>query len=350
MANSHQKGSTLVMTLALLMLLVAMASRATSRTLNDPTMIARHEQWMAHHGRIYTDENEKQLRFQIFKNNVAYIDAHNARSDQSYTLEVNKFADLTNDEFRASRNGYKKQPDSDSHVVSGLFRYANVSAVPDEVDWRKEGAVTPVKDQGDCGCCWAFSAVAAMEGINKLENGKLVSLSEQELVDCDIDGIDQGCEGGLMENAFQFIEKRKGLAAESVYPYTGEDGICNTKKAAIPAAKISGHEKVPANNEKALLQAVANQPVSIAIDASGYEFQFYSGGVFTGSCRTELDHAITAVGYGATMDGTKYWLMKNSWGASWGEKGYIRIKRDSLAKEGLCGIAMDPSYPVVSKA
>lgn len=151
MANSHQKGSTLVMTLALLMLLVAMASRATSRTLNDPTMIARHEQWMAHHGRIYTDENEKQLRFQIFKNNVAYIDAHNARSDQSYTLEVNKFADLTNDEFRASRNGYKKQPDSDSHVVSGLFRYANVSAVPDEVDWRKEGAVTPVKDQGDCG-------------------------------------------------------------------------------------------------------------------------------------------------------------------------------------------------------
>ncbi|KAI3495352.1 hypothetical protein L1887_37675 [Cichorium endivia] len=345
MTNSHKKGSVLAMTLALLMFLVAMVSQATSRTLNDQTMLIRHEQWMAHHGRVYTDEKEKQLRFQIFKNNVAFIEAHNGRPDQSYTLEVNEFADLTNDEFRASRNGYKRK--SDSHAASGLFRYANVSAVPNEVDWRKEGAVTPVKDQGNCGCCWAFSAVAAMEGINKLANGKLVSLSEQELVDCDIDGIDQGCEGGLMENAFQFIEKRKGLAAESVYPYTQEDGTCNTKKAAIPAAKISGHEKVPANNEKALLQAVAHQPVSIAIDASGYDFQLYSGGVFSGTCGTELDHAITAVGYGTTTDGTKYWLMKNSWGVSWGEKGYIRIKRDVLAKEGLCGIAMDASYPVV---
>ncbi|XP_071714968.1 senescence-specific cysteine protease SAG39-like [Rutidosis leptorrhynchoides] len=337
-----QKGLTL--TLIMAFVLVAMVFQATSRTLDDPIMLAKHEQWMTHHGRVYKDDKEKQARFQIFKNNVALVDAHNRRLDKGYKLEVNKFADLTNDEFCASHNGYRKR--LLTNEVLGSFRYANVSAVPDEVDWRKEGAVTAVKDQGDCGCCWAFSAVAAVEGLTKIKTGKLISLSEQELVDCDINGIDQGCEGGLMENAFEFIEKQNGLSAESVYPYSAEDGVCNTKKSAVPAATISGYEKIPANNEKALLQAVTKQPVSVAIDASGYDFQLYSGGVFSGTCGTQLDHAITAVGYGTTTDGTKFWLMKNSWGPSWGENGYIRIKRDVEAKEGLCGIAKDASYPI----
>ncbi|GKB47737.1 senescence-specific cysteine protease SAG39-like protein [Tanacetum coccineum] len=177
------------------------------------------------------------------------------------------------------------------------------------------------------------------------QNWKTSIVSEQELVDCDINAINQGCEGGLMENAFQFIQKQNGLSAESAYPYSAEDGVCNTKKAGVPAAKISGYEKVPVNNEKALLQAVTRQPVSVAINGGGYDFRLYSGGVFSGTCGTDLDHAITAVGYGTTTDGTKYWLMKNSWGKSWGENGYIRIKRDVSAKEGLCGIAMDASYP-----
>ena len=195
------------------------------------------------------------------------------------------------------------------------------------------------------GCCWAFSAVAAMEGITQLKTGKLVSLSEQELVDCDTSGQDQGCEGGLMDDAFDFILNNKGLTTESNYPYKGIDGTCNSNEESNHAAAITGHEDVPANSESALLKAVASQPISVAIDASGSDFQFYSSGVFTGECGTELDHGVTAVGYGASADGTKYWLVKNSWGTGWGQEGYIMMQRDVDAQEGLCGIAMMASYP-----
>ncbi|MBA0627814.1 hypothetical protein Godav_022622 [Gossypium davidsonii] len=244
------------------------------------------------------------------------------------------------------RNGYKMQR---STIVASSktssFRYENVTAVPSSMDWRSKGAVTNIKDQGQCGCCWAFSAVAAMEGITKLKTGNLVSLSEQELVDCDINGEDEGCSGGLMDDAFEFIISNKGLTTESSYPYQGVDGTCNKKAAANHAAQITGYEDVPSNSESALLKAVANQPVSVAIDAGGADFQNYKSGVFTGECGTSLDHGVTAVGYGEDDDGTKYWLVKNSWGTSWGEDGYIRMQRDIDAEEGLCGIAMEASYP-----
>ncbi|KAJ6766960.1 CYSTEINE PROTEASE FAMILY C1-RELATED [Salix purpurea] len=303
----------------LLIILATWAAKIASRPLDEQEFtLKRHEEWMAQHGRV--------------------------GSDRGYKLGVNKFADLTNEEFRAMHHGYRSQP---SKVVSSSFRYENLSAMPPSMDWRKAGAVTPVKDQGTCGCCWAFSAVAAIEGIIKLKTGKLISLSEQELVDCDVEGSDQGCGGGLMDNAFQFLTRNGGLTSEANYPYQGADGTCKSKKTESNIeAKITGYEDVPVNNEKALLQAVAKQPVSVAVDGVGYDFQFYKSGVFKGDCGTYLNHAVTAIGYGASSDGTAYWLVKNSWGTSWGERGYMRMQRGAGAREGLCGVAMAASYPI----
>lgn len=199
------------------------------------------------------------------------------------------------------------------------------------------------------GSCWAFSAVGALEGIHQIDTGKLISLSEQEVVDCDVNGEDKGCSGGLMQEAFKFMIKKGGITSESNYPYTAKEGKCNAKKANKIAASITGYENVPKNNESALLKAVAHQPVSVSVDASR-GFQFYEKGIFNDStCGTDLDHGVIAIGYGVSKHGTKYWIVKNSWGEGWGEKGYIRILRDVDAKEGTCGIAMDSSYPTTDK-
>ncbi|XP_015953598.1 senescence-specific cysteine protease SAG39-like isoform X2 [Arachis duranensis] len=303
----------------------------------------RHEKWMEEYGKVYKDGEEKERRFRIFKNNVEFIESFNAAGDKSFKLSVNRFADLSVEEFKASLNGLPK-----SHWQTTPFRHENVTDIPETVDWRKRGVVTPIKDQGTCGSWWAFSSVAAVEGIHKISTGKLVSLSVQELVDC-VRGDGEGCYGGYMEDAYTFIAKNGGISSESDYPYKQVEKPCkaNEKETIHNVAKIKGFEKVPSNNEKALLKAVAKQPVSVYLQASGYYFQFYSSGIFTGICETEPDHTATVVGYGKDKDGTKYWIVKNSWGTDWGEKGYIRMKREVHAKEGLCGIANNVTYPII---
>nr|GMD96249.1 low-temperature-induced cysteine proteinase [Ipomoea batatas] len=194
------------------------------------------------------------------------------------------------------------------------------------------------------GACWSFSATGAMEGINQIVTGSLISLSEQELIDCD-KSYNSGCEGGLMDYAYEFVVKNKGIDTEDDYPYKGKDNTCNNNKLKKHVVTIDGYTDVPSGNEKKLLQAVASQPVSVGICGSERAFQLYSGGVFTGPCSTDLDHAVLIVGYDSE-NGDDYWIVKNSWGTSWGIKGYMYMQRNTGTPEGMCGINTLASYPI----
>ncbi|XP_022715771.1 zingipain-2-like [Durio zibethinus] len=337
------------MTLSLVLFFIfgTLASHAISRTLPEAAIANKHEQWMARFGRVYENQSEKDKRFKIFKDNLEYIENFNNAGNRTYKLSINEFADFTHDEFLAARTGYKKRDNPTTTTTTSSFRYEAVTEVPTSLDWREKGAVTSVKDQGECGCCWAFSAVAAMEGIAQIKTGKLISMSEQQLLDCSTNGGNEGCNGGWMTNAFQYIIENQGLTTEENYPYVETQATCAMEKAQAQVTDISDYEEVPSNDEEALLKAVTNQPVSIAIDGSGRDFKFYSEGVFSGECGNSMSHAVTIIGYGTSEDGTKYWLIKNSWGESWGENGYMRILRDFDSPEGLCGLAEEASYPTI---
>eukprot|EP00249_Psilotum_nudum_P013171 c24193_g1_i1 orf=1-1041(-) len=311
---------------------------------SEENTFALYETWIAKHHKYYDSVDEKQKRFEIFRDNLQFIDEHN-KKNLDYWLDLNQFADLSHEEFRSRFLGTKIDSATRHLRKQGKrsFKYENVTDIPQSIDWREKGAVTPVKDQGSCGSCWAFATVAGVEGINQIVTKKLTSLSEQELVDCDRTE-DQGCNGGLMDYAYTFIINNGGIDTEEDYPYTGVDGRCDVNRENAHVVTIDGYEDVPENDEYALLKAAANQPISVAIEAAGRSFQFYSTGVFTGSCGTNLDHGVTIVGYGSE-GGQNYWIVKNSWGGSWGEKGYIRMLRGlSGNSEGLCGINLEASY------
>lgn len=278
-------------------------------------------------------------RFDVFQKNKIFIDKLNT-ANLNYTLGVNQFADISEKEYfqkvdfaRIGKNKCKKQV-----TIS-------TSDIPSEWDWRDHNAVTPVKNQGQCGSCWSFSTTGAVEGAWAIHTKDLVSLSEQQLVDCSKSYGNHGCYGGLMDNAFTYIIDN-GICSENEYSYTAtSNGQCN---ACEEVATISSCYDVTPNNQLHLKDAVANGPVSIAIEADTKTFQFYKSGVLTDeSCGTNLDHGVLIVGYGEEGE-TPYWLVKNSWGEEWGEEGYIKILRsDSENDPGICGIAMQPSYPLI---
>lgn len=293
-------------------------------------------EFIAEHGKQYASESFFE-RYNIFKQNVQHINTVNAEG-HSYTLGINQFADLTPSEFQDQYlTGY-------NHVEAGYRQSRNTEdlshvARAAEVDWVSRGAVTPVKNQGSCGSCWSFSATGAMEGALQIATGSLTSLSEQQLVDCAGSYGNYGCNGGLMDYAFEYVIKN-GLCSEESYPYSGRDSSCKASSCSS-VISLTGFKDVGAGDENDLLSATNLGPVSVAIEADKSVFQFYNGGVLDSSaCGTNLDHGVLVVGYG-TDNGVDYWKVKNSWGASWGEEGFIRMVRN----KNQCGISLSASYP-----
>jgi cathepsin L len=275
--------------------------------------------WIGEHSKTYTHE-EFFHRYNTFKANVDYITAENA-ANKSYTLAVNKFADLNTQEFGAQMCGFRP-----ALKASATRQVEFGTPASNDVDWVAKGAVTPVKDQGQCGSCWAFSTTGTVEGAWQIAKGTLVSVSEQQLVDCAGAFGNQGCNGGLMTTALDYIISKKGIAAESTYPYTARDGRCKNPLPALPVT-ISSHKEVAAGEATNLMAALNAQPVSIAIEADQSCFQFYHSGILdNAACGTALDHGVLLVGAGSE-GGKDYWRIKNSWGASWGDNGFIRFIR-----------------------
>lgn len=310
------------------------------------------------------NDDELYHKFIIFSNNLYKIKTN----EFNFKLDINEFADLSEDEFKGFiknrflndnneinriktkntlRITYNKRIKPLTKVICKPFSSSkNSSSILNEVDWRQLGAVTVPKDQGKCGSCWSFSASGAMEGAWAIKHGQLISLSEQHLVDCSRQYNNNGCQGGLMDNAFEYVIDSGGMCSEAEVPYEAKQHLfckqCNY------VMSISSCVDVTPNNQLHLKEAVSIGPVSVAIEADTSVFQFYSGGVIDSvKCGNNLDHGVLIVGYG-NENGKDYWLVKNSWGINWGDGGFVKIGRSSsVDDEGICGIAMQPSYPVI---
>lgn len=315
--------------------------------------IMAYEDWLELYGGDNRDftliPDSHAVRKTIYEDNIERIREQNdlyEKGESGYKMGVNQFADMTKEEFgkfvglgREFQRKQLKKPVS--------FSTSN----PAEVDWRKKNAVTPVKNQGQCGSCWSFSTTGSVEGAVAVATGKLVSVSEMQLVECS--KKNHGCEGGLMDYAFQYIIKNGGLATESEYPYQPQDGDCDKTKEAEHSVTITGFEDVKSGNVAAMESALAKGPVSVAIEADKEAFQLYNGGVLDKMrCGTRLDHGVLVVGYTSKddKDFPNAFIVKNSWGAKWGVDGYIYISKDTkFSKKGICGILTQPSYATGAK-
>jgi hypothetical protein len=296
-------------------------------------------------------DSELEQRFTIFLKNLELIENHN----YSFELGLNPFSDLSQEEFEEyTKGGYIPRQELLPIKRRGLLRFGRTTScsqfkttsqsLPDAIDWRQRNAVTEVKDQGQCGSCWSFSATGSMEGAWAIKTGKLVRFSEQQLIDCSIVYGNSGCQGGLMEAAFEYVID-KSACSENDLPYRANGGLCSGCRS---VAHFSSCVDVTRNNQLHLKEAVSIGPVSVAIEADAVIFQFYKNGIVDDvKCGTNLDHGVLVVGYGSE-NGKDYWIVKNSWGPLWGDNGYIKIARsNSTHDEGICGIASQPSYIVV---
>jgi cathepsin L len=313
--------------------------------------IERDEEWAlykrAYH-KVYESAEIEELRKLIFFKNLAGVVLHNYQAklgEKSFTLGINKYSDMDHEEFVRTMNGYKG-----GNLESKGSTYMSPEqpiVLPVNVDWSTKGYVTPVKDQGQCGGCYSFSTTGAMEGQLFRKTGKLVSLSEQNILDCSGTWGNEACNGGLMDDSFQYIQDNGGIDTEDSYPYTAANGTCQYDSTQSGGTN-TGHVDCPSGDESRLQEIVATiGPISVAIDASQPSFQSYSSGIYneTACSSSNLDHAVLVVGYGTTSDTNQdFWLVKNSWGVSWGIKGYIRMARNS---KNQCGIATSASYPLV---
>jgi len=303
--------------------------------------------WTHKYNKVYTVD-QFQWRWQQWKKNALFIDEFNQRGNNTFSVAMNKFGDLNAKEFGRVYNGFKM---AKAHrKINTNTVVVHPPTIPASVDWRTKGAVTGIKNQGQCGSCWSFSATGSTEGAHFLQAGKtLVGLSEQNLVDCSQAEGNEGCDGGLMDDAFQYIIlNNQGIDSEASYPYTAEDGTCKFNAANV-ASHLVSYTDVTSGSESALTTDVAQRgPVSVAIDASHSSFQFYSGGVYyePDCSSTQLDHGVLAVGYG-TSGSSAYYIVKNSWGTDWGMSGYIWMSRN---RNNNCGIATMASYPCATSA